>query len=177
MSLELVGKINEDLSLIQQESFQFIKRYPFKETRQLCLTHPPDIKSEVDRIYTYSGSLKGTELNEFDFSCINEELRSTGLYRLIERISEKWDLGRCRLCLLPPRTCYSLHVDVSPVRFHLVISTNPQSFIIHPERNSMIQVPEDGGIYAINTGEPHTAMNCGSSDRIHMVMEIGDKKG
>ena len=77
--------------------------------------------------------------------------------------------------IYPPHHCYSVHKDSSAVRFHFAIKTNPSAFFIYPSEVPF-HIPADGYIYKIKSNELHSAMNGGAENRLHIVMEIGDKR-
>ncbi len=68
---------------------------------------------------------------------------------------------------LAPKSCYSLHQDPTK-RYHLVLKTNPQAFLIFAEAG-LFPIPADGRLYQVDTRRPHTAMNGGEENRVHLV--------
>jgi hypothetical protein len=81
-----------------------------------------------------------------------------------------WNCGRIRLMKLPPKSCYSIHVDDVDFRYHIPIVTNDQCFIIY-KNHTPIQMSETGFLYKMNVREPHSAMNGGNESRIHLLFD------
>jgi Aspartyl/Asparaginyl beta-hydroxylase len=74
-------------------------------------------------------------------------------------------VGRVRLLLLPPNTCYSFHHDAG-WRLHIPLQTNANAFMVIHGR--LWHLPA-GAAYLTNVEHHHTALNAGSTDRIHIV--------
>lgn len=77
---------------------------------------------------------------------------------------------RTRLMRLTAKGCYSVHCDTS-WRFHVPISTNEHAWLIFFDTNEKIQL-EVGKVYFVNTMRPHSYMNGGTTDRIHIIGSI-----
>jgi len=76
-------------------------------------------------------------------------------------------VGRMRLMKLSPRECYTFHKDDN-VRYHLAVRTNPKAFVAFEA--GLRHIPADGRLYRVDTTVPHTALNGGGEDRIHVVI-------
>lgn len=99
---------------------------------------------------------------------------------LILSQKENFTLGRARFMRLKPKTGLSVHKD-SEYRYHLVIDTNPFSYICHqhmqktvlseiPIQNLCYRIPCDGSWYYVDTTQTHYVYNGGDTDRIHLVV-------
>jgi aspartyl/asparaginyl beta-hydroxylase (cupin superfamily) len=107
---------------------------------------------------------------------VDAELMST-LSRALDDIFS-WIPGRCvqaRLIKIGPGGRMESHVDVNFMpeanlaRLHLVITTNPEVyFIINGQRLSF----REGELWYLNNGLPHEVHNPGSTDRIHLVVDV-----
>jgi hypothetical protein len=77
-------------------------------------------------------------------------------------------LFRSRLMVIHPRTCYSLHSDLTP-RIHIALDTHPQARFIFTNPAAVVHIPDDGYAWWIDTRHEHTALNGSLKPRIHFV--------
>jgi len=132
---------------------------------QLSLTHSKrTINSTTIEQLLEATRHQHQELNIFDM--FNEQYKGTELHKIFNTIP---NLGKFRIVMKPPMSCYNVHKD-STKKYHFVINTNPSSFFVFPERDEVIHIPCDGNVYLVDTLEPHTFINCGDSQRIHLVL-------
>lgn len=91
---------------------------------------------------------------------------------------ENFQIGRCRIMRLLPKTGLSVHRDTE-VRYHYVIETNLKSFISMNTsvfRNAefvcgnFYHLPADGNWYKVDTRKVHWVYNGGNTERIHLVV-------
>lgn len=93
--------------------------------------------------------------------------------------------GRARLMRLSPHCGLSVHRD-NEVRYHLVLKTNPFSYVAHnldepitdcDLKGSSIcyHIPRDGVWYLVDTRNTHWVYNGGNEERIHLVI-CGENK-
>ena len=54
-------------------------------------------------------------------------------------------------------------------RFHLVIQTNPDCWMLH---DGQWQQLEPGGIYTLDPLIPHASVNWGNEPRVHFVVDV-----
>ncbi len=85
---------------------------------------------------------------------------------LFEEIIKKYKLVRTRLMWLKPYSCYSMHRDDSK-RLHVPIVTNDNCFFVF--KNEGLISMTTGNVYEVDTTEPHSAMNCSSEWRLHLL--------
>ena len=83
-----------------------------------------------------------------------------------EEIITKYKLMRTRLMWLRPFSCYSMHRDTS-TRVHIPIITNDKCFFVFRE-DGLFNMPS-GHVYEVNTLKEHSAMNCSSEWRLHLL--------
>ena len=83
-----------------------------------------------------------------------------------EELIIKYKLFRTRLLWLKPFSCYSMHRD-DTTRVHIPIITNKHCFFVFRE-NGLFNMPE-GHVYHVNTLEEHSAMNCSTEWRLHLI--------
>ncbi len=97
------------------------------------------------------------------------EFERTYYREVIERLREKYPIGRVRLLWKHPRTCLSYHRDPEP-RLHIPIVTHPNSFmVIDKECHHM---PADGTVWITDTTKYHTAFNGSEQTRVHLVATL-----
>lgn len=98
-------------------------------------------------------------------SHINPLFRDT----IFETIIEKYKLRRTRLMWIKPLSCYSMHQDFSP-RLHIPLITNPDCYFVFKE-TGLHHFPT-GHAYWVDTTKEHSAMNCSSEWRLHLLGSI-----
>ncbi len=151
----------DNFETLVQEVLNIINTVKFEKNQIICQTLNDDIdnwRSGIGRI----DELEETE--ERKYSRINSSLKGTYLEKLITQHSAY----RTRIMMMPPRQCYSVHADPSQ-RIHIPIVTNDQCWMIWPKFNSCNQLLTHRA-YLTDTTKPHTFINGGTEDRIHIVM-------
>lgn len=125
----------------------------------------------------YSGIGKSTSKTpdwEHQFCYIQPALKGTPIDEYLNWLGIK--VYRTRLMSVKPKTCYSLHKDLSP-RLHLPLVTNLQcNFILsEPGPAEIFHMPATGETYWVDTRRIHTFMN-GHRDqcRLHLTMIVED---
>jgi aspartyl/asparaginyl beta-hydroxylase (cupin superfamily) len=84
---------------------------------------------------------------------------------LINRFMDKYGLVRTRIMKSNPRTCLSLHRDLSK-RIHIPLFTNDNCFMVIDDQ--VYRMPPNN-IYLADTTQPHTAVNASFEPRAHIV--------
>jgi len=132
----------------------------------------------------------GTPLiNQSEHTEWNEEVPKY-IRKIVKKLEKAYNFqsGRVRLSNLKSLQCLRSHSD-NEQRFHLAIITNPGAFFYNNTKwqpNSQYSsmsnlenfsgvgyhIPADGFFYKSNTMMPHTAINSGKGDRIHLVVDI-----
>jgi hypothetical protein len=98
-----------------------------------------------------------------------------GMY--IEKLLKSFDfpIAHARIMLLPPKTCYTTHVDYY-TRYHIPVVSKPlQTFMIFPDKNEIVRM-YPGKAYWTNTYELHNFVNGTFEDRIHIVFNSALEK-
>jgi len=83
----------------------------------------------------------------------------------INRIMEKYGMKRTRIMKSDPKSCLTIHQDLTK-RIHIPLITNDKCFMAIEDRNYYL---EPGKIYLTNTTLRHTAVNASESLRVHIV--------
>ena len=143
----------------------------FRKNR-LFVTSRPGVE---DPLHDGSGWLPDG-VTEADFTVLNAPFRDTAIEELLQSIPYK--LGRVRLMILPPKTCYSFHFDTT-TRLHYAITTNPDCYLVErqQEQAKLFHVPADGWVYRMDTRLVHNAMNCSNEPRLHLVAANLEEEG
>ena len=129
---------------------------------QTCLQRNPSILSNP---YTDgTGSFRGTDKVELDYSMLNEIYEGT----VFENVIRDLNGVRSRIMTKKMHTTYSVHFDKAP-RYHLALITNPNAYFIFPTLNEIMHIPADGCLYEVDTTILHSFVNCGP-DRTHLVI-------
>jgi len=109
-------------------------------------------------------------LDEHLFTETCDMFNDTYIGELIDILRSKFDVYRGRFMLMKYKTCLSMHVDQSP-RLHIPIITNPDCFMVINDTVCRLQ---SGKTYIVDTRLPHTAINAGKKDRLHLVFCVND---
>lgn len=150
MAIQHRGLLDKNQQLI--ESCQSLT-YDWDKFDQNIHTEPP---------------VRDTILNEHDFDQICDFFKDTYIEELTNNLMLQYKVYRGRFMLMKYKTCLSVHTDNSP-RLHIPIITNSDSFMVV---NDIIYKLELNKTYIVDTRLPHTAVNAGKKDRLHLVFCI-----
>lgn len=132
------------------------------------------------------------KFRESDFTHFFGEMQDGPLHRFYQELQAScpYRLARMRIALMRSRTCYGFHND-EEIRYHLAVETNPHCYLLMhrfgrgsdqqvipvDEESSymtplfdVFRIPADGHVYEMNANHPHTAVNAGYTDRIHILI-------
>jgi len=160
-----VHQLEEDFYIqLKNECFQLIEKLNWNNgLNQIMLqTHDPNVDDYMNGAGRIADALY---TDETMYKYIQPSLKGTN----IEKFLIDNNVFRSRLMLVNPKKCYSVHKDPS-ARLHLALQTNDQAFFMFPYRNKFHTVRENRTTYYVNTMEYHSFANCGTEDRIHLVM-------
>ena len=116
----------------------------------------------------HAGIGKSDKLNnsEQEFVKYHSALENTYIKNLLE--SFDFPVSHARIMNLPPKTCYTTHVDYY-TRYHIPVVTKPlQTYMHFPDRETTVRM-YPGKMYWTNTHELHNFINGTFEDRIHIV--------
>jgi hypothetical protein len=131
---------------------------------QTCLQRNPSASILSNPYIDGTGSFRGTDKVELDYSILNEIYEGTVFEDVIRDLTGV----RSRIMTKKMHTTYSVHFDPAP-RYHLALITNPNAYFIFPTLNEIMHIPADGFVYEVDTTLPHSFVNCGE-DRTHLVI-------
>ncbi len=160
MHIEVLEE-NIDLKAILEEanSVKIFLGAGWKDIYQVGLqAHKPDLNPS-DEWNKSIGRLDRLQYPEtyFKYSLFN--------LPTINRIMEKYGMKRTRIMKSNPKTCLSMHQDLTK-RIHIPLITNEKCFMAIEDRNYYL---EPGKIYLTNTTLRHTAVNASENYRVHIV--------
>lgn len=151
----------EDFQLLLQEVETVIQKVGFEKNQIICQS----LETNPDCWHVGIGSIEELEeKEERKYNKIHSELKGTYL----EKIIKQHNGYRTRIMLMPPRQCYSIHADPSK-RIHIPIITNDQCWMVWPKNSSCYQLMVERA-YITNTTQPHTFINGGLENRIHVII-------
>jgi hypothetical protein len=151
----------DNFEILVKEVMNLIDTVNFEKNQIICQNlkeHADDWKSGIGRIEELA------DQEERNYNQINSKLKGSYIEKLIVQHSAY----RTRIMMMSPRQCYSVHADPSQ-RIHIPIVTNDQCWMIWPKFNSCNQL-QTHRAYLTDTTKPHTFINGGTEDRIHIVM-------
>lgn len=85
---------------------------------------------------------------------------------IFEELIAKYKITRTRFMWLKPYSCYSMHKD-DTARIHIPIITNDECYFVFKDKGCF-NLPT-GSVYWVDTLETHSAMNCSSEWRLHLL--------
>ncbi len=90
-------------------------------------------------------------------------------------------LHRSRLARLKPGGEVKPHIDYDTtysIRLHIPIESNSKCFngCFVKGENIALNLPADGGVWFVNQGLKHYALNNGETDRIHLILSVDSQK-
>lgn len=103
---------------------------------------------------------------EQEYINFHEELNETYLKQILININ--FPVAHARIMVLPPKSCYTTHVDYY-TRYHIPVISKPlQTFMIFPDKEKIVRM-YPGKMYWTNTHELHNFVNGTNENRIHIV--------
>jgi len=104
-------------------------------------------------------------LDEKIFTETCDIFKDTYIEYVISLLKQQYNVYRGRFMMLKYKTCLSMHNDLTH-RLHIPIITSPDCFMVV---NDLVCRLPFGGTYIVDTTLPHTAINAGKKDRVHLV--------
>lgn len=112
-------------------------------------------------------------VGENQYSMLNEFFIGTYVETVHNTLYEMFGVTRGRFMTLnKKKRAYSYHSDLTP-RLHIPVTTNRDcKFIVD---DVVYHLPDVGQLYMVDTTRPHSALNLGYEERLHIVYGITDK--
>lgn len=157
---EITPLCNIDLLQLNKEIYNIVDIAGWK-LNQISLQY-------VDNEDWHSGIGKSDLLQYDEHEYINFHSFLDGTHIKEILTSFDFDVAHARLMHLPPKTCYTTHVDYY-TRYHIPVVSKPlQSFMIFPDKEKVVRM-YPGKVYWTNTHELHNFVNGTFDSRIHIV--------
>ncbi len=125
--------------------------------RGLYWTYPKESWQEEQRLKS---------IKENDYKQICEPFIGTYVEEIFNKIKNRWEIGRLRFLMKPPRSCLSWHRDPEK-RLHIPLITNPGCRMVIEDES--FHMPADGSVYITDNTKYHNFFNGGEIERIHIV--------
>jgi hypothetical protein len=88
---------------------------------------------------------------------------------MAEKVKPLLDFNSITYRIVMPNTCYNWHVDLGKNCIHIPLTTNEGCWFVF--ENRCFRMPADGTVYIVNNERPHTFMNSGTTERLHLTFE------
>ena len=88
---------------------------------------------------------------------------------MAEKIRELMDFNSINYRIVNTNRCYNWHVDQGKNCMHIPLTTNDGCWFVF--ENRCFRMPADGTVYIVNNERPHTFMNSGTTERLHLTFE------
>lgn len=136
-------------------------------TQQQSLHFDPENLDE-NPLLGSSGALSTSPENERRFSKIVAHLKGTETANVLSQLP--LSVFRGRYMKLEAKSCYSIHTDYF-WRVHIPLVSNPNCRLIFFDTPEIYYL-EVGKVYLVNTLRPHSYINGGTDNRVHIVASI-----
>lgn len=123
-------------------------------------TYPTDEDKEEERL---------PYVMEDVYTEICPEFEGTYTEEVFAALSIKWNIGRLRFLMKPPRSCLSWHRDPER-RIHIPVYTNKGCRMIIED--SAYYMAANGNVYITDNTVYHNFFNGGEENRIHLVATL-----
>ena len=175
MTFNPIEKTNFRIDIVELQNtvIDFLTRYQWEKSNQLCLLNTPD--HAAGDPYQGIGHVNEPTYGAFgyrenDFKVFHPDYENTILGRIYREFP--WPICRARLMRVPAKRCYTFHSDGETFRYHFGVITNDRAFFAYQESRTIHFVPADGFAYKVNVLPMHTFVNTNSDfDRIHLVLD------
>ena len=128
--------------------------------RGLYWTYPKENWDEEQRL---------NKVNELNYTELCKPFKNTYVEEIYEYVKKRWEIGRIRFLMKPPRSCLSWHRDPEK-RLHIPLITNPGCRMVI--ENESFHMPADGSVYITDNTKYHNFFNGGEINRIHLVATL-----
>ncbi len=86
--------------------------------------------------------------------------------KIAERVYELFKYNNMTYRIVMPNTCYSWHIDPNYTTYHIPLITNEGCHFVYKNESHIMPV---GPLYKVNNGIPHTFVNAGKNERLHLT--------
>jgi hypothetical protein len=154
-------KSDVDVARIKADIDDILKLTPY---------HGNQIALQYSRVESWDAGIPNAahEIADEEYDYVNWHSALDGTYLKSYMSALQFPVAHARIMRLPPKTCYTTHVDYY-TRFHIPVVSKPlQTFMIFPDKDVIVRM-YPGKMYWTNTHELHNFVNGTFEDRIHIV--------
>ena len=184
-------KLNVDTDRLGKEYLDFKHHLGFKtddkskiDFNAICINRIPGDPNSITGgnvrglYWTYPDSTNVEEqrlpyIEEHKYTELCPEFRGTYVEQVYNLIKSKFNLGRVRFLMKPPRSCLSWHRDPEK-RLHIPIITNKANVMVI--ENTAFHMPSNGNGYVTDNTKYHNFFNGSEIDRVHLVATVINNK-
>ena len=180
-------KLNVDTDRLGKEYLDFKHHLGFKtddkrniDFNAICINRIPGDPNSITGgnvrglYWTYPDSTNVEEqrlpyIEEHKYTELCPEFRGTYVEQIYNLIKSKFNLGRVRFLMKPPRSCLSWHRDPEK-RLHIPIITNKGCVMVIED--TAFHMPSNGNGYVTDNTKYHNFFNGSEIDRVHIVATV-----
>lgn len=166
-----IHELNKDLDYILNNYALKYNQFGFtyRPGTKIKMLHHDSVGSLIDDIRDDEAELFNKN-NESDWMAFIPYLEGSYFHWIYRNIPIAF--GRMRIMKLSPKTCLSVHTDLSD-RHHIAIKTNTNAYMFFEEADEtrfVEKIPADGFVYKTKTTVRHTVFNGSLTEsRYHLV--------
>ena len=128
--------------------------------RGLYWTYPDSTNHEEQRL---------EPVKESQYTELCPEFKGTYVEEVYNIVRSKFNIGRMRFLMKPPRSCLSWHRDPER-RLHIPIITNIGNIMVIED--TAFHMPSDGAAYITDNTKYHNFFNGSECERVHLVSTL-----
>ena len=132
--------------------------------RGLYWTYPDETNYEEQRL---------EPVKESQYTELCPEFKGTYVEEVYNIVRSKFNIGRMRFLMKPPRSCLSWHRDPER-RLHIPIITNVGNIMVIED--TAFHMPSDGAAYITDNTKYHNFFNGSECERVHLVSTLIEPK-
>ena len=132
--------------------------------RGLYWTYPDETNHEEQRCPV---------IQEEKYTELCPEFKGTYVEEVYNIVRSKFNIGRMRFLMKPPRSCLSWHRDPER-RLHIPIITNVGNIMVIED--TAFHMPSDGAAYITDNTKYHNFFNGSEVERVHLVSTLIEPK-
>ena len=132
--------------------------------RGLYWTYPDETNHEEERCPV---------IQEEKYTELCPEFKGTYVEEVYNIVRSKFNIGRMRFLMKPPRSCLSWHRDPER-RLHIPIITNVGNVMVI--KDTAFHMPSDGAAYITDNTKYHNFFNGSEVERVHLVSTLIEPK-
>ena len=183
--------LNIDIERLGKAYFDFKHHIGFKnddkrniDFNAICVNRIPGDENSIQGgnvrglYWTYPDSTNHEEqrlepVKESQYTELCPEFKGTYVEEVYNIVRSKFNIGRMRFLMKPPRSCLSWHRDPEK-RLHIPIITNLGNKMVIED--IAFHMPADGAAYITDNTKYHNFFNGSECERVHLVSTLIEPK-